>query len=119
MVLPVKAEGVLPELPRGKGEACVEPTDVMRRDHMEFLVHQRDLTVHKGIRTRKHSLVECIGCHVQTDSDGQFIPVNAPDQFCQSCHVFTAVKMDCFECHASVPNGEIEETGLASMPGID
>ena len=93
----------LPEFPRGKGDNCVETTDIMRKNHMEFLTHQRDLTVHDGIRSSKHSLVECIQCHVQKDAQGQFIPVNAPGQFCQSCHQFTATRLDCFECHATVP----------------
>ncbi|MYH91451.1 MAG: sulfur reduction protein DsrJ, partial [Gammaproteobacteria bacterium] len=53
------ASADLPELPRGKGDACVAPTDEMRRDHMDFLLHQRDLTVHDGIRTPRFSLVEC------------------------------------------------------------
>ena len=81
----------------------MEPTDVMRKNHMEFLTHQRDLTVHNGVRTSKHSLVECVQCHVQKDTQGQFIPVNAPGQFCHSCHQFTATRFDCFECHATVP----------------
>ena len=37
-------------------EACVEPTDVMRKEHYLFLLHQRDKTVIDGIRTKNHSL---------------------------------------------------------------
>jgi hypothetical protein len=102
VAVPVYAEA--PVLPRGKGEQCVEPTDVMRKDHMDFLVHHRDDTVYQGIRTRKHSLKNCVDCHVQEDDAGQFIPINAPDQFCSSCHEFASVKLDCFECHATVPD---------------
>jgi hypothetical protein len=29
--------------------------------------------------------------------------VTAQGQFCQGCHAYTAVKIDCFSCHASVP----------------
>ena len=93
-----------PVVPRGKGDACVEPTDVMRKQHMDFLLHQRDRTVHEGIRTKQHSLVECIDCHVQQNSEGDFIPVDAPEQFCQVCHEYTSVKVDCFECHATTPD---------------
>lgn len=89
--------------PAAKGEECVEPTDVMRRDHMRFLLHQRDETVHRGIRGAKHSLVGCIDCHAQTDAQGGAIPVDAEGQFCESCHSFAGVRMDCFECHAPVP----------------
>ncbi len=100
----IRAEVPAPTFPVGVGEQCVEPTDVMRRRHMEFLLHQRDLTVHDGVRARKHSLVECLNCHTAKDDRGQFIPVDAPGQFCQSCHAYTGVKMDCFECHASRPS---------------
>ena len=97
----------MPEIPRGKGEFCVEPTDVMRRDHMNFLLHQRDVTVQDGIRTKKHSLVECINCHVQNNANGSFIPVNDKDQFCEVCHGFASVKLDCFECHRTTPDATV------------
>ncbi len=92
-----------PTPPRGKGEQCVEPTEVMRRDHMQFLKHQRDETMHRGIRTTKHSLIECLECHTRKDEMGQFRPVNAEGEFCQVCHDYSGVKMDCFECHATTP----------------
>ncbi len=93
-----------PSISKGKGDQCVEPTDVMRRDHMNFLLLQRDATVHRGVRTRKYSLIGCIDCHVGRDAQGQAIPVNAPGQFCESCHRYAAVSMDCFECHATTPD---------------
>ena len=70
---------------------------------MRLLLHQRDATVHQGIRGTRHSLVGCIDCHVQRDAGGAPIPINAPGQFCASCHGFTGVTVDCFECHATVP----------------
>ena len=70
---------------------------------MRFLLHQRDETVHNGIRGARHSLAGCIGCHAQENADGAAIPVNAEGQFCESCHGFAGVSMDCFECHAGVP----------------
>ncbi|MDD9884146.1 MAG: Hdr-like menaquinol oxidoreductase cytochrome c subunit [Gammaproteobacteria bacterium] len=105
----------MPPLPRGKGLTCVEPLEVMRRNHMDFLNHERDLTVRGGIRGRKHSLTGCIACHAQRagggDRDpGAFIRIDAPGQFCHACHEFTGVKMDCFECHAAVPAGDLPET---------
>ena len=93
-----------PSISKGEGQQCVEPTDIMRRDHMNFLMHQRDATVHQGVRTTKHSLIGCIGCHVQRDAEGLAIPVNAPGQFCESCHQYAAVSLDCFECHATTPD---------------
>ena len=92
-----------PVIPPAMGEHCVEPNDVMRRDHMQFLLHQRDETVHSGVRGTKYSLVGCIGCHVQKNAQGEPIPVNAPGQFCASCHAFAGVSVDCFDCHAGVP----------------
>jgi hypothetical protein len=82
------------------GTQCVEPPEVMRRQHMSFLKHQRDDTVHGGIRGAKHSLQRCVDCHASpaTGSVAQ-----APGDFCSSCHQYAAVKIDCFECHASKP----------------
>ncbi len=45
------------------GTQCVAPPEVMRRSHMDFLKHQRDDTVHGGIRGAKFSLKGCIECH--------------------------------------------------------
>ena len=86
-----------------KGEACVEPLPVIRRDHMKFLMHQRDDTVHGGIRGARHSLVGCIDCHAAKDDAGQWVRIDAPGQFCASCHAYAAVKIDCFQCHAALP----------------
>lgn len=96
-------------------EACVEPTDIMRRNHMELIQHQRDATVHGGIRATKHSLAGCIDCHVGPGLDGQAVAANAPNQFCSACHAFAAVRVNCFDCHASVPNGgPVNEVGVAA-----
>lgn len=81
---------------------CVEPTDVMRRNHMELIRHQRDATVRGGIRSTKYSLAGCVACHASYD-DGQPVPVAAKGQFCQTCHAFAAVTLDCFQCHKGVP----------------
>jgi [DsrC]-trisulfide reductase subunit J len=98
----------LPNPPSARGkvsaaQGCVEPTEVMRKNHMKFLLHQRDETVHEGIRTKKYNLVECINCHSSDDRNGKPIAVNAPGQFCQSCHAYAGVHMDCFQCHATTP----------------
>lgn len=82
-----------------KGEKCVEPTEEMRRNHMEMILHQRDRTVHDGIRSVKHSLKNCIDCHANPKTNS----VLGKDGFCESCHTYAAVKMDCFECHTPSP----------------
>ena len=84
-------------------EQCVEPTEVMQKEHFGLLYHQMDKTVIKGIRTKDHSLANCIDCHVSYDDNGTALPINSEGQFCQTCHVQTAVNIDCFTCHATVP----------------
>lgn len=86
-----------------RGEACVEPLPVIRRDHMKFLEHQRDDTVHRGIRGTRHSLVGCIDCHAAKDEAGRWVRIDAPGQFCATCHAYASVEIDCFECHAALP----------------
>ncbi len=81
---------------------CVESVSVMRKNHMDFLFHQRDNTMYYGIRTKRFSLKGCISCHVQRDEQGREIPVNAKDQFCEDCHQYVAVNIDCFGCHAAI-----------------
>jgi hypothetical protein len=70
----------------------------MRRNHMEMLKHQRDRTVHLGIRGAPHSLAGCIECHANR-SDGSVL--GSDRHFCQGCHSYAAVRLDCFECHSS------------------
>ena len=96
------AGSLTPELPPSKAGVaeCVEPTDVMRKQHYSFLKHQRDLTMHEGVRTKKHSLNECISCHIQPREDGSIPKHDESDHFCNTCHEYAAVKIDCFECHA-------------------
>jgi predicted CXXCH cytochrome family protein len=101
----------VPDIPDAiKGEQCVEDTDFMRRNHMEILLHQRDETVHRGIRTKKHSLKECFTCHVVKDANNQPVTVKNPKHFCRECHDYAAVNVDCFQCHTSVP-GKRKTTG--------
>ncbi len=70
----------------------------MRRNHMNLLKHQRDDTLRGGVRTGLYSLKTCIGCHASRTTGS----VNASSaNFCQSCHAYAAVTIDCFGCHAS------------------
>lgn len=97
----------LPELAKAKGEACVEPADVMRRNHPDFLKTQRDETMHLGIRSGKYSLTGCIECHAAPDPKAKEPAVKSIDAFCESCHTYAAVKVDCWSCH----NPKLTETG--------
>lgn len=82
----------------GKGGQCVEETQWMRKNHMQVLLHQRDETVHQGIRDGKYSLKNCIECHASTKDNSV---IGRADSFCEGCHRYEAVKIDCFECHSS------------------
>jgi len=86
-----------------EAKQCVQPKSIMRRQHFNFILHQRDETMRRGIRTQRYSLANCVSCHVKKDANQQYIPINSKGQFCSSCHEYTAVKIDCFECHATVP----------------
>lgn len=83
-----------------KGDRCVEDEEFMRKNHMKLLMHQRDETMHKGIRTSKYSLKNCIECHASKKNNSV---LGSNDNFCQACHSYAAVKIDCFECHATKP----------------
>lgn len=100
-----------PTWPRAIGEQCVAPTDVMRRDHMDLLNHQRDETVLDGQRANPYSLVGCVNCHASRDATGAAIRIDADGQFCQSCHAYAAVRIDCFSCHSALPEDK-EVVGL-------
>src|SRR5512140_3263901 len=97
-----------PVLERGTGEKCVEDTEFMRRNHMTLLKHQRDETVHSGIRTRQYSLNGCIECHA-SQKTGRVI--GSDENFCQGCHSYAAVQLDCFECHTSKPQSKVSLLG--------
>lgn len=94
---------------KAKADHCVEPLEDIRVNHMAYLLHQRDETMYKGIRTKRHSFKECINCHVPAEENGK--PVNYltddhdlnPDHFCATCHLYVGVKLDCFECHSDNP----------------
>jgi len=79
---------------------CVEDTQFMLRNHMDLLKHHRDRTVHEGVRTTQHSLANCVACHASPKT-GRVI--GSEDAFCEGCHRYAAVKLDCFECHADRP----------------
>ena len=92
----------LPEVPKAKGDACIRDTDFMRRNHMDLLLHQRDDTVHQGIRPKQTQLTACLDCHAVPGADGHPVTYKDPKHFCRACHDYAAVKIDCFSCHNSV-----------------
>lgn len=97
-----------------KGEECVEPVDVMRRNHMTFLMHQRDETLREGIRGNKYSLNDCVSCHAVTSPDVMGGKVRTLKPFCGECHAYAAVSIDCFQCHTGATKADMG--GNAAMP---
>jgi hypothetical protein len=92
-----------PAVAKGKGDQCVEDTQFMRRNHMDLLKHQRNKTMRDGIRTTKHSLKGCVECHA-SEKTGSVAA--SKDDFCASCHSYAAVKLDCWDCHATKPKAK-------------
>tara|TARA_R110002096_G_scaffold83839_4_gene194057 strand:- start:2178 stop:2669 length:492 start_codon:yes stop_codon:yes gene_type:complete len=98
------------KVPPPKGDQCVEDPVWMRTNHFETVLHQRDETVLHGIRTEKHSLKNCIDCHITPNAKGEYARYsNSEEHFCASCHTYAAVNIDCFQCHADRPESAVRE----------
>lgn len=114
LALPLYAGEVpSPVVPKAKAKAneefgCVEPVTEMRKNHMNFILHQRDDTMQKGIRTSRYALAECINCHVSPEQNGTYAHYGDDNHFCSTCHTYAAVNIDCFGCHRDTP----EKTNL-------
>jgi hypothetical protein len=102
-----------PTLDAPRAGPCVEDPKLMRRMHMEFLKHDRDDTVRRGIRTLKHSLSACVDCHANA-TDNRVL--GSEQHFCQGCHSYAAVKLDCFDCHASTARPATKAAQAEVMP---
>jgi hypothetical protein len=94
------SRGLGPSIERAQGGQCVADPAFMRRNHMDLLRHQRNETVHLGVRDARASLKGCIACHASAATGSV---AAAKTDFCVSCHRYAAVQVDCFECHASRP----------------
>jgi hypothetical protein len=105
MLFPLQgnAETPFPKIHEPEGKKCVQPEDEMRRNHMNYILHQRDETVHNGIRTEKYSLSKCIDCHIEPNENGEVASHDDEEHFCTTCHTYASVQIDCFECHADKP----------------
>ncbi len=94
-----------PSISVDAGTQCIDTPEVMRRTHMDMLKHQRDRTVHLGERGVKVTLNACIDCHAGKGAGAAAgSAVGNPQAFCESCHRYAAVKLDCFECHQPKPS---------------
>ncbi len=107
-----KEHGVGPNIPAPvKGEQCVEDTADMRRNHMKYLLKHRNETLREGIRTKQHSLKQCLECHVPATSQATR---SEGEHFCKNCHTYVGVTLDCFECHATKPEKSAQFHPLTS-----
>jgi len=101
---PIAAPAAQPSKPDDAAAAdrqCVGEPEYMRRYHMDLLKHQRDRTVHEGIRTAKYSLANCVTCHANASKTGRV--TGSEYAFCENCHNYAGAKLDCFECHSDRP----------------
>lgn len=103
-----------PDIPAATGEAHAEGNAYWRRNHMDLMRHDRDLTVHDGEREIGASLKGCFDCHAAKDEAGKVLTYADEGHFCRSCHDYAAVKVDCFMCHRSTPEGVDEGAAHAS-----
>jgi hypothetical protein len=87
----------------------------MRKNHMDLLKHQRDDTMHRGMRAPKFSLTGCINCHASKKSRSV---VADAGNFCQSCHTYAGVSLDCFECHSATPRAASNTARAADTSAI-
>jgi hypothetical protein len=94
--------------PSDESLKCIQPEDEMRRNHMEYILHERDETMHEGIRNEPESLANCINCHVQPNEKGEIDGIDSKEHFCNACHQYASVQIDCFQCHADRPQKYIK-----------
>lgn len=103
---------LFPTVHEPEGKECVEDEDEMRRNHMNYILHQRDETMYKGIRAntddKGYSLAECIDCHVFPNKEGNIATHDDDEHFCNACHQYASVQIDCFDCHADKPQKYIK-----------
>jgi hypothetical protein len=94
--------------PSDESLKCIQPEDEMRRNHMNYILHERDETMHEGVRNEPGSLAACIDCHVEPNENGEIAGIDSDEHFCSSCHTYASVQIDCFQCHADRPQKFID-----------
>ncbi|NOQ89635.1 MAG: hypothetical protein GQ549_01675 [Gammaproteobacteria bacterium] len=100
--------------PSDESLKCIQPEDEMRRNHMNYILHERDETMHEGVRNEPGSLAACIDCHVEPNPNGVIAGVDSKEHFCNGCHEYASVQIDCFQCHADRPQKYIKRSEHSS-----
>lgn len=106
---------LLPAIPKATGEPHPEGNEFWRKNHMDLMRHDRDLTMRQGDREIEASLKGCFDCHAATDDAGAIVTYESDQHFCRTCHDYVAVKVDCFACHRSTPVGVDETASHATL----
>jgi len=81
---------------------------------MNYILHERDETMHEGIRGEPESLANCIDCHVEPNEQGEIAGIDSKEHFCNGCHQYASVQIDCFQCHADRPQKFIKRSSHTS-----
>lgn len=105
-----------PQIPVATGTPHPEGNEYWRRNHMDLMRHDRDLTMREGNRQIGASLKGCFDCHAARDDTGQIVTYASDRHFCRACHDYAAVRVDCFMCHRSTPEGVDETAARAAVP---
>lgn len=106
----------MPKIPAAKGAHCVRPTQWMRKNHMKLLLQLRYEAVHEGIRHKRESLPGCMSCHVSRLANGKYPSVTSRKFFCNACHDYVGVRIDCFSCHTNRPGAADQAAEQAKRP---
>ncbi len=109
--------GLGPQIPKATGQPHPEGNAYMRRWHMSMMKHDRDLTMYNGDRGIGASIGKCFECHAVRDEASTPVTFANSRHFCRACHDFAAVKIDCFDCHRSTPEGVEEPPSHAAVSG--
>ena len=67
--------------PSDESLKCIHAEDEMRRNHMNYILHERDETMHEGVRNEPGSLVACIDCHVEPNAQGEIAGIDSNEHF--------------------------------------
>jgi len=91
---------------------CVESKAYMRANHMKLLHEWRDAVVRRNARAYVNTRGQeyeislqntCMHCH------------DNKSRFCDECHDYVTVTMDCWNCHVAPEEGAGERPGRAEV----
>jgi hypothetical protein len=119
-----------------QGEHCVRDGNYMARNHFKHIIDRRTETVRKGMRLptdkpkafdkdgkplTNYSLELCVNCHAR-DAKGQPVALKTKEgkantkHFCNSCHTYVGVSINCFQCHRGTPRKGVKVELITKKP---